>query len=64
MILQDLFYGIKDGELLSVKCSGDRGLIFENVVARVSEKMALECHVDLEEANAAGQKNGDMVVIL
>jgi len=58
------FYKIKDGELISVKCGGERGLIFENVIARVSEKMLLECHLDLEEANAAGLKNGDKVIIL
>jgi len=58
------FYGLKDGEILNVKTGGDRGLIFGNVVARVSEKMALEFHVDIDEANAAGIKNGDKVVIL
>ena len=58
------FYKIKDGDLLSIKCSGERGLIFENVVARVSEKMSLECHVDIDEANAAGLKNGDKAIIL
>ena len=58
------FYGLKDNEIVSIKCGGERGLIFDNVVARVSEKMALECHIDIEEANAAGLKNGDMIVIL
>jgi putative phosphotransacetylase len=58
------FYGLKDNELISIKCGGERGLIFDNVVARVSDKMLLECHIDIEEANAAGLKNGDMIVIL
>jgi putative phosphotransacetylase len=58
------FYGIKDHELLSVKIEGERGLIFENVVARVSANMALECHLDTDEANAAGAKNGSKAVIL
>ena len=58
------FYGLKDAEIVSIKCGGDRGLIFENVTARVSGKMALECHIDVEEANAAGLKNGDKVIIL
>jgi putative phosphotransacetylase len=59
-----VFYGIRDNELISVRCGGDRGLVFENVLARVSDKMTLECHLDTDEANAAGVKNGDRVVIL
>lgn len=58
------FYGLKDNELISIKFGGERGLIFDNVIARVSDKMRLECHLDVDEANAAGLKNGDMVVIL
>ena len=58
------FYGIKDNEIISIKCGGDRGLIFDNVVARVSDRMALECHLDTDEANAAGIRSGDMIIIL
>ena len=58
------FYGLKDNELISIKCGGERGLVFDNVLARVSDKMTLECHLDIDEANAAALKNGDMVIIL
>lgn len=58
------FLGIKDGELISLRTSGERGLLFENVVARVSEKMLLECHLDTDEANAAGLKSGKLVIIM
>ncbi len=58
------FYGIADNDMISIRCGGARGLVFENVVARVSEKMALECHLDTDEANAAGIKNGDMIIIM
>jgi len=58
------YYGIKDGEIIRVKTSGPRAVIFDEVVARVSDKMALECHLDTDEANAAGLKNGDLVFIL
>ncbi len=56
--------GVSNNQIVSVKCSGDRGLVFDNVVARVSDKMALECHLDIDEANAAGLKNGDFVTIV
>lgn len=45
---------VKDGDLLSVKTEGDRGLIFENVVARVDENFSLAAHIDTDEGNAGG----------
>jgi len=58
------FFGIKDQEIVRVRIEGDRGLVFDNVVARVSPNMLLECHLDTDEANAAGAKNGSKAVIL
>lgn len=57
-------FGIKDSDKVRVKVSGPRGLIFENVLARVSPNFNLEMHVDIEEGNAAGVKNGDLVEII
>jgi putative phosphotransacetylase len=39
--------------------SSERWLIFDNVIVRVSDKSALDLHIDVEEANASGLKNGD-----
>ena len=36
----------------------------ENVLIRSGETHALEMHVDIEEGNAAGVKNGDLVEII
>lgn len=57
-------YGIKDKEIISIKFDGERGLIFNNVVARVSDNMISECHLDADEANAAGIKSGTTAIIL
>lgn len=46
--------GIKDGELVNVKVAGERGVIFTNVLVRVSEKYLLQMHLDTDDANAAG----------
>jgi len=46
--------GVKDKQILQVKVGGDRGLIFDEVVARVSPKYATFMHVDYDEINAAG----------
>ena len=57
-------FGVKDKDVVSVKTEGLRGLTFHNVLVRASEKFALEMHVDIEEGNAAGVKNGDLVKTL
>lgn len=49
----------KDGDLLKIKVKGERGLIFENVVARVDENFSLAMHIDTDEGNAGGIKNLD-----
>ncbi|MFD0959561.1 phosphate propanoyltransferase [Paenibacillus chungangensis] len=56
--------GVQDKQRLRVRVGGDRGVIFENVVARVSEQYALDMHIDTDEANAAGVNNGDLADIV
>ncbi len=56
--------GLRDKDVVKVRVGGQRGLVFENVVIRMSLKYSLEFHVDLEEGNGAGLKNGDMVEII
>ncbi|WP_141500713.1 phosphate propanoyltransferase [Paenibacillus luteus] len=57
-------FGIADKQSLRVRFAGERGVVFENVVARVSEQFALDMHIDTDEANAAGVKNGDKAEII
>ena len=57
-------FGVKDKDVVSVKTEGLRGLTFHNGLVRASEKFALEMHVDIEEGNAAGVKNGDLVELI
>ena len=47
-------FGVVDGQIISVKVAGERGLIFDNVVVRATDDSALDMHIDTEEANAAG----------
>ncbi|WP_424765674.1 phosphate propanoyltransferase [Paenibacillus sp. sgz302251] len=56
--------GVTDKQSLRVRFSGERGVVFENVVARVSDQYALDMHIDTDEANAAGVKNGDFAEII
>jgi len=57
-------FGVFDKEVVSVKVEGKRGLVFDNVLIRVNKEYALEMHVDIEEGNAAGLKNGLTVELL
>jgi putative phosphotransacetylase len=59
-----LRFGVKDGDKVNVKTSGQRVMVFLEVLVRVSDKYKLEMHVDIDEANAASLKNGDNVQII
>lgn len=55
---------VTNGQKVHVKTEGERSLIFDEVVVRVSEKFSLEFHIDTDEANAAGLRNNDSVFIV
>lgn len=55
--------GIGEG-IVSVKVPGERAGILENVDVRVRDDYHLEMHIDTDEANALGIKNGQFVEIL
>lgn len=46
-------YGIEHGQRVKVRLSGDRALVLENVIVRVSPAFRLQFHLDTDEANAA-----------
>jgi len=46
--------GVKDGEWVSIKIEGERGLVFDNVLVRAGAKHFAEVHLDTDEGNAAG----------
>ncbi len=55
---------LKDKDLISVRITGLRALIFQNVLVRVSDNFAMDLHLDTDEANAAGVKNGDRAYLI
>ena len=46
-------FGVVDKEIVQVVTEGDRALVFDEVVVRVSPKYATYMHVDYDEINAA-----------
>ncbi len=52
-------FGLKNNDIVKVKIEGERALIFDSVVVRVSKEFQTRIHLDTEEANAAGIKKQD-----
>ena len=57
-------FGLNDKDVVSIRTEGERGVVFNNVLVRVHETYALDCHLDVDEGNAAALRNGDMVEII
>jgi len=55
---------VHNGQKVKISSAGKRSLIFDQVIVRVDPAFTLECHIDTDEANAAGLKNNDQVYIV
>lgn len=48
-------FGVKDKQIVRLKIDSDgRSLVFDDVICRVSPTAGTACHLDTDEANAAG----------
>ena len=58
-------FGVKDGEYVAVEANGDgKRTALYDVQVRVSDKFALEMHLDTDDANACGIGNGSRVKLI
>ena len=57
-------YGLKDGEHVSVCVQSARPLVLGDVLIRVRDNFKLACHIDVDEANAAGAGCGSNAYIV
>jgi putative phosphotransacetylase len=57
-------FSVEDGQKIKLITTGERAVVFENVLVRVHISYALDCHLDTDEGNAAGLSTGDNVEIL
>ena len=57
-------FGVEDKQIVKVRTFGPRAVVFENVLVRANANFALEMHVDVEEGNAAGVRNGEEVELI
>ena len=58
-------FGVKDGDYITVDAfSGTKRTRWFDVQVRVTDKFCLEMHVDTDDANAVGFKNGSTVTMV
>jgi putative phosphotransacetylase len=57
------YYGVEDGQDVSVQVGGSRALTLELVSVRVHPKVVAQMHLDTDDANAAGLRGGEGVEI-
>ncbi|MBU5483162.1 phosphate propanoyltransferase [Clostridium sp. MSJ-11] len=57
-------FGVRDKEKVKVQIFGDRPLIFDDVVIRVSPNFQTYMHIDYDEANACGFSKGTLGKII
>lgn len=53
-----LRYGVRDKSVVRVRITGERELVFGDVLVRVDPSFALAMHIDTDEANAANVQTG------
>lgn len=57
-------FGVHDGMIVDVEFIGQRGGVYKNVAIRANNSSALECHLDVEEANAMNMNSLSKVKII
>ncbi len=57
-------HGLSDGDFVDVEIDGIKPTRFYEVQVRVRDDFNIEMHIDTDDANSAGLKNGDIVRII
>lgn len=57
-------FGVVNGQRVKIRVPGNRGLVFENVIVRVADNLALEMHIDMDEGRAAGVVDFQLVELM
>ncbi len=57
------WYGVKNGDRVRIRKIGERKTVFEDVIVRCGDAHRLEVHLDTDEGNGAGIKNGEILLM-
>jgi putative phosphotransacetylase len=52
-------FGVADQDLVKVRFGGQRGGLLDNFIIRIKPEWVPEIHLDTDEANALGLRDGD-----
>ncbi|MEJ1730333.1 PduL/EutD family phosphate acyltransferase, partial [Escherichia coli] len=58
------FYGVRDGQRMSLRVNSSCATVFENLLVRVGQGIKLEVHLDTDEGNAADLEHAQSVELL
>ena len=58
------FYGVADGDRMSLRVRSGCGIVFDDLLVRVGKKIKLEVHLDTDEANACDIDHATSVELL
>ncbi len=50
------YYGVKDKDMMKLRVGGACGVVFDELLVRMDEKVKLEVHIDTDEGNACNLK--------
>jgi putative phosphotransacetylase len=56
-------YSVQNGQFVQVQVQGQRPILFDRVLIRISSRYQLEMHIDTDEANAAFCSTGDRGIL-
>ncbi len=57
-------FDVKDHDVVSIKVGGIKAGILDNVLCRVHQNFALDCHLDTDDGSAFMLQNGDTVELV
>jgi putative phosphotransacetylase len=57
-------YGVADGQKVKLLVDGEKGGVLHNVTIRISDKYALDCHIDTDDASAFQINQNQLLKIL
>lgn len=58
------YFGVENGDKVSIKVEGEKAGILDNVLCRVSPKYALDCHLDTDDGSAFMLSTGDEATLV
>ena len=57
-------FGVKNGQKVKLLADGEKGGVLHNVIIRVGDNYALDCHIDTDDASAFQIRQGQLLEII